>query len=230
MQLRAMPAVLILAGMMVVSGASAQTQSSGSAAQAQTAQAQQTAARAPAQIDLGVSAYVALKGSSTSGNGTLQTPHSFGGGMIEVRYIAKPLIGFEFAYGYNPGDQTLAPNPGACHYVCQNAKVTLPAKASTVSLDWVFSRKMGSFRPFAVTGLGFYIDSTDPYEYSNVNTVVRPAFVLGGGVDWGFLPKAGLRLQYRDMFYKAPNLDTDYPATGQFTSTSEPMAGFYYRF
>ncbi len=230
MQLRQMPVVLILVGMLAdpLLGASAQTDSGGSAAQTAAAQPQRPAARAPGQIDLGFSFYEAYNSSST-GSGVVQTPDNSPGGMFEMRYIRRPLVGFEFAYGLNLSTETFAPSASNCGYVCSTAPLKLQAKASIASLDWIFSRKIGALRPFAVAGLGFFIDSTDRSIYE-VNTVVRPAYVVGGGLDWAFLPRAGLRLQYRDTVYRAPNLSSLFPATGQFTSTSEPMGGFYYVF
>ncbi len=237
MRLRAMPVVLILAGMMALSGASAQAQSSESTAPSPAAQPQNKPARTPAEIDFGVSFYEALN-STSSGSGLVQTPENSPGGLFEVRYIASPLVGFEFAYGFNPAKESFySAADCATYHDCytgspaytEASPLKLTAYASTVSLNWVFSRQIGSLRPFAVTGLGFFIDSTDPSLY-NVNTVVRPAFVVGGGLDWSLRPRWGLRVQYRSTMYSAPNLSTLYPSTGILTSTSEPMAGFYHVF
>jgi hypothetical protein len=228
MRLRARPVVLILAGMLAASGAWAQTQSSGSAAQAPTAQPQAAAKHAPAQIDMGFGFYEGYT-SATSGNGTLQTPENAPGGTFELRYIDRPLVGFEFAYGFNLANTKFAPKPGDCGYACSTAPLDLGAKASLASLDWVFSKRFGNVMPFAVTGMGFFITSTNRSTFE-VNTVVRPAYIVGGGLDWGFTPRLGLRLQYRDAFYKAPDLSSLYPSTGQFTYTGEPTGGFYYVF
>ncbi len=223
MQLRERPVVLILAGILAVSGASAQTQSSGSAAQPPA-----RPTRAAAQIDMGFGFYEGYN-NPTSGNGTLQSPENAPGGTFELRYIARPLVGFEFAYGFNLANTKFAPKPGACGFVCSTAPLTLDGKASLVTLDWVFSKPMGRLRPFVVTGMGFFITSTNQSTYE-VNTVVRPAYVAGGGLDWGLSSRFGLRVQYRDAFYSAPNLSTLYPATRKFTYTSEPTGGFYYVF
>lgn len=222
MQLRWMPVVLILMGMVPASGVMAQTQSSGSAAQPQKA------ARRPAQIDIGAGAYEALN-SSSSGMGTLQKPSNSPGFLFELRYIASPLVGFEFSYGFNPADQLFTPNPGDCRLVCANAPLELHAKASTIGLNWVFSKRYGAIMPFAITGVGFFVDSTNQSTYV-VNTVPRPALILGGGMDWNVLPKFGVRAQYRDNIYSAPNLSSLYPATGQITSTGTPTVGFFYVF
>lgn len=184
------------------------------------------AAASPAQFDIGGSFYEALN-NGTSGNGTEQTTTNASGGMVEGRYIQSPLVGFEITYGYNPENQTLSPKTGACGFACSNPVTALNVKASEVGLDWVFSKKFGNIRPFAVAGFGFFISSPSKSAYE-VNTVVRPAFIGGGGVDWGFLPHFGFRAQFRDNVYKAPDLSPFYPSTGVYTHTMEPMAGLYF--
>lgn len=147
--------------------------------------------------------------------------------MLELRHIHSPFIGYEVTYSYNRNNQTYAPESGACGFFCGNGVTAQPAYQNEVGLDWIASFKLGSLRPFAVAGLGFMI--TVPSTSSDeVNTVVRPAYIYGGGVDWGS-SRMGLRVQFRDNVYKAPNLDFYYPTTGVFTHTAEPMVGIYFR-
>ena len=228
MQLRWMPVVLILMGMVSASGALAQTQDSGAAAQAPAAQPQKKAAHGPAQITLGGSFYQALN-SPSSGMGTLQTPANSPGFLLEIRYIARPLVGFEFSYGYNPADQVIEPLKGNCGLVCAFAPLELHAKASTIGLDWVFSKRFGPIRPFALVGPGFFIDSTNQSVYV-VNTVARMSLVTGGGADWNIGPKFGVRAQIDGNFYRAPNLSALFPATGKTTYTLTPAVGVFYVF
>ncbi len=63
-----------------------------------------------------------------------------------------------------------------------------------------------------------------------VNTVMRPDFVYGGGLDWSFLPHFGLRLQVRGNMTKAPNLFDLFNSTTKYTQIYEPMGGVFYRF
>jgi hypothetical protein len=215
--------------MQAVSTAIAIAALTGAAGHAQEQQANSTG-RAPVnlssgQFDIGVGFYEALN-NSTSGNTTQQTTTNAAGGMLEARYIDRPLVGFELTYAYNPANQTIGPGSD-CVYDCNYAVTPLKAKANEVGLDWVFSRKFGAIRPFAVAGLGFFITAPDKSAYE-VNTVVRPAFIGGGGVDWSFLPHLGLRAQFRDNVYKAPDLSPFFPPTGVYTQTKEPMGGIYF--
>jgi hypothetical protein len=218
-------AVLTAIAIAVLSGVAGHAQAADS--QAQAGSTRRAHARASEdQFDIGLSFYEALNDSS-SGNGTQQDPTNSGGGMLEARYIHSPLVGFEFTYGYNPANQTLSPKTGDCAYACANPVTVFKAKGSEPALDWVFSKKIGNIRPFAVGGIGFFITSTDRSAYE-VNTVVRSTYIGGGGVDLKLLPRIGIRAQIRDNFYKAPNVSAFYPATGMFTHTLEPMVGLFF--
>lgn len=116
MRVKWMQAVFTVIGIAALSGAAAQAQTD-TAGQTQTSPAgpaQTSSAGRPranagseSEFDIGASFYKAFNHSS-SGYGTVQTPKNSAGGMLEVRYIDKPLVGFEFTYAYNPADQTFA--------------------------------------------------------------------------------------------------------------------------
>jgi opacity protein-like surface antigen len=219
----------ILFGMAALTGAAARGQA-GAPAKEQTGNApsERAAAVRHTQTDVGISGYKTFT-SATSGNGTQQTPSDSAGGMLEVRHIVSPLIGYELTYSYNPANQTYAPKTGACGFACQNPVTKITGKASEIAIDYVASYKVGSLRPFVVGGLGFFMVFPGPTPFGN-NTSVRPTYVYGGGLDWNIGARLGVRVQYRGNYYKAPNVASIYPATGVFTQTAEPMAGVFYRF
>jgi len=229
MGLKWKPAVLTAIAIAAVSGAAGHAQT-GADSQAQP----NSTRRAPAnvsdsQFDIGVSVYGTMNDSST-GNGTQQDTTNSAGGMLEGRYIHSSLVGFEMTYGFNPANQTISPASNcSTYYTCNYAKTPLTVRASEVAMDWVFSKKFGDIRPFAVAGLGFFITSPGRSTYE-VNTVVRGTYIAGGGVDVGVTQHLGVRAQVRDNIYKAPNLSAFYPATGVYTHTLEPAVGVFYRF
>lgn len=207
----------------------------GAIAGAQTApapNAQGTAAPKPAaesdmvETDAGLSVFRTFT-EATQGNGTLQTPANGYGAMAEFRHIQSPLIGYELSYSFNQANQAQKPAPGACGFTCNHTPETLTAVAHQVGLDWIVSMKRGNISPFAVGGLGFYI-AVPRQNLPNLNTIVRIKYTGGGGLDVGFLPRAGLRVQYREEFYKAPDMDVNYGATDKFTRTGEAMVGVYF--
>ena len=220
MGLKWKPAVLTAIAIAAMGGAAGHAQAN-SARRAPSSESE-------SQFDIGASFYEALN-NSTSGNGTQQNTTNSAGGMVEGRYLRSSLIGFEMTFGYNPANQTLSPKTGNCGLACANPTTPLTAKASEVALDWVFSKKFGNIRPFAVAGLGFFITAPAKSTYE-VNTVVRGAYIGGGGVDVGLSRRFGVRGQVRENIYKAPNLSAFYPSTGVYTYTLEPMAGFYFKF
>jgi opacity protein-like surface antigen len=188
-----------------------------------------TPAAIHAQFDISANFYEALTSAST-GNGAKQTPTNSEGGMVEARYVLNHLAGFELAYSYNHANQTFAPNGTSCAYVCGQPAIPVTARADEIAADWVPSVKIGNLHPFAIGGIGFFITSPGDVANYDVNTVIRPVFVYGAGLDWSVMPHFGVRLQYRGNLYKAPDLTAIYPATGAYTQSAEPMGGLFYRF
>jgi len=195
-------------------------------------------ASAQAQTDVALSGYRTIT-SSSSGSGTKQTPTDSEGGLFELRHIRNPIIGYEFEVSFNPANESYI-NPNAtlsnnCYPTgptgtppsCQPLKVS--GKATQFGVNWVFSKKIGNLRPFALGGIGLMITVPGSSPYS-VNTVVRPDFIYGGGADWTFVPHFGFRVQVRGNMTKAPNLSDIYTSTTKYTQIYEPMAGIYYRF
>lgn len=183
---------------------------------------------AQAQFDIGASVNQSMTAAS-SGYGTLDTPTNGLGGMLEVRYLLKPLLGVELVYGMNEMDTTFSPKAGACAYVCYQPTTKLSVKSNNVAFDYVASKSFGKLRPFALAGVGFNITAATATTYG-VLEVIRGAYNFGGGVDYALTPHLGIRAQFRDFLFKAPNNSSLYPATGVMTYSAQPMGGIYYKF
>ena len=190
--------------------------------------AAQCGAAAQKQTDVALSGYATFT-SSSSGNGTQQTPQNSVGGLFELRRIVNPLVGFELSYSLNPANQSYSPKTGACGYVCGTSPLKIDGKANEVAVNWVLSVSKGNIRPFALGGVGLMITVPGSSTYS-VTTFGRPVFVYGAGADLGLTKRLGVRLQVRGNMTKAPGLSTVYPATTAYTQIYEPMGGVYYRF
>jgi len=178
------------------------------------------------QTDASASFYRTMN-SSSSGVGTQQTPTDSYGGVVGVRQIRNPLVGYEMNFSFNPEDQTFSP-AGVCGLVCRNTTTPLTVHDMEIAGDWIASAKFGSLRPFVLGGLGVMVFAPSNGAL-DTNTVARVAYIGGGGADIRLQPRFGLRLQYRESFYKAPNLLPVYPSTGKYTQTGEPMAGVFIR-
>jgi opacity protein-like surface antigen len=186
-----------------------------------------------AQTDVALSVYGAFNG-KTNGNGTAQSPSNSAGGMIEVRHISNPLVGYEATYSFNRANQVYTAASFACPVgtvpPCSTpAPAPVSANAHEISGDWVASLRLANLRPFALAGVGLLLDVRSGDE-SSTDTATKPVFIYGAGLDWGLVPHLGLRFQYRGNLYKAPDLTRLYTSTDAFTRTSEPMIGAYLRF
>lgn len=200
---------------------------------------------AGAQTDVAVSVYGAFNG-ATNGNGTQQSPANQAGGMIELRHIANPVLGFEATYSFNRANERYQNGVVYCPGIGCTSIESVSTNAHEVTADWVPSVHIANLRPFAVLGAGLLLDvpaTSQATVYSQncaacgvtttsspTQTSTKPVYVYGAGLDWGLLPHIGLRLQYRGNLYSAPNVTKVFTSTNTFTHTSEPMAGVYFRF
>jgi hypothetical protein len=186
------------------------------------------AGAASAQTDISFSGLGTIS-NSTTGNGTHQSSPDTGGGMVGLRHIVNPLLGFEANLAVNGSNQSLATVAGECGTRCNNPAASIHASQFEFTVDYVASAKLGKLRPFALAGAGFVYTNPSGTEIG-LNSLSRGVFVGGGGADWGLTPHLGLRLQYRANFYKAPDVYRGFSPTGQFIFGQEPMAGVFFRF
>src|SRR3569833_22360 len=180
-----------------------------------------------AQTDVALSLYGAFSG-RTNGNGTIESPANSAGGIIELRHISNPLVGYEATYSYNRGDETYKPDCGTSTCTALTAQ-TVKAAAHEATADWLVSVHAANLRPFVLGGVGLLFNQPDSNQ-ADTDTSTKGVFVYGAGLDWGVLPHLGLRFQYRGNLYKAPDLTKLYTSTNRFTHTAQPMIGAYFRF
>jgi opacity protein-like surface antigen len=212
---------------------------------------------AQAQTDVAGSVYGAFSG-STNGNGTIQSPSNQAGGLIELRHIANPILGFEATYSFNRANQAYATGAVVCPVNpvsgCATSTEPVSANAHEITGDWVPSVHIANLRPFAVLGVGVLLDVPTsgqatvttvtngcpecaiPTQATTITTSISPTqtstkgvYVYGAGLDWGLLPHIGLRLQYRGNLYSAPNVSKYFSSTNTFTHSAEPMIGVYFK-
>ncbi|MBW8869570.1 MAG: outer membrane beta-barrel protein [Acidobacteriales bacterium] len=184
-------------------------------------------AQAWAQTDVALSLYGSFSG-RTNGNGTIESPANSAGGIIELRHISNPLVGYEATYSYNRGNETYKPDCGGSTCTAITAQ-TVKAAAHEVTADWLVSVHAANLRPFVLGGVGVLFNQPDSNQAST-DTSTKGVFVYGAGLDWGALPHLGFRFQYRGNLYKAPDLTKLYTSTDRFTHTAQPMIGAYFRF
>jgi hypothetical protein len=155
------------------------------------------------------------------------SPGNTAGAVVSLRYIARPLVGFEFNYGYARYTDTFTPfgAPGTSAGVQQNA--------SEYSFGYVAHTRKQYFglTPFASAGLGTIVFRPTPGGGEALPEQARAAYYFSVGAETTVLsPHFGIRAQYRQVFFKAPDFLTNYLTIQQRTTTYEPGVGFFLRF
>jgi opacity protein-like surface antigen len=183
--------------------------------------------RASAQTDVGLSLYGSFSG-AVDQNGVQQSPASAAGGIVQLRHIHNPILGFEGTYSYNRANQRYKCDSVSCGDI---TLATVKADAHEVTLDWVPSIKVLNMRPFGVLGIGglFNVpqDSNPPGISTKTSTQV--VYVYGAGLDVTVIPHFGLRFQYRGNLNKPPDVVELYTSADKFTHTAQPMVGIFFR-
>jgi len=206
----------------------------GSTAEAQTTSTNPVLDRQLSRIDLGVLG-VGVFNKSSNGfatvNGKANTavnlnPSNTAGAVVALRYTVSPWVGFEFNYGYARYTDLFTPfgsqpNGG----VQQNA--------SEYTFGYVVHSKKQYFglTPFASGGAGTTVFRPTPGGGLALPEQARATYYASVGAETTVLsPHFGIRAQYRQVFFKAPDFETNYLTIQQHTTTYEPGLGFFLRF
>ena len=86
--------------------------------------AMMTGVASQAQTSVALGVYGAFNG-ATSGNDTNESPANQAGGLVELRRIKNPLVGYEATYAYNRADQGLS----SCSSVCPGSSCAISTAA-----------------------------------------------------------------------------------------------------
>ena len=121
-----------------------------------------TAAACQAQTSVALGLYGAFNG-ATSGDGTKQSPANQAGGLVELRQIRNPLVGYEFTYAYNRANQGFSyfsdlTSPPCPMSGCPVTTASISNNAHEVTGDWVVSFRAANLRPFALAGGGLLLN------------------------------------------------------------------------
>lgn len=211
-------------------------------AHAQTTSAAQTSFnRFASHFDLGVSAIGVLNGSVTGPTqntavSTQPTLNESAGSTVGViatlRAQKSAYVGGEFNYTFAKYAETFTFTPNGS----TNAGYPLNFKAqSTVNeftLGYVAKPPHPIFgaQPFVGGGAGTIEFKPTKNGGTNLPVQARAAYYYSLGVDAEIVKDFGFRLGFRQVFFLAPDFGQNYLKTKKFTSTAEPVVGFYYHF
>jgi len=181
--------------------------------------------RQMARVDLGLTASGQLTPSDTGTNyqhvTIVNKASTTVGFLATLRYVKSPLIGFEGNFSQARFNENFTNLIGGAQ-----------TKVNEETLGYVaHAPKLFGLEPFGGVGLGtiaFHPTSGGgqglPFQY-------RAVYYYSVGLDAPILgPNFGLRLNFREIFYKAPDFIQNYLTIQQHTTTFEPGVGFFLKF
>jgi hypothetical protein len=208
------------------------------------ASAQTTAAETPldkfaAHFDLGVSATGEIT-SNTSGPNYLNqqlalAPSTTVGALVELRYTRSPRVGIALNYGFAryTDNYTFTNGNNTPSGTFQGA-LGIQTQAAEYTLGYVghFGEFLGIIHPFIGLGGGVMAFRPTPGGGSGLHVgESRGLAYYAVGAEAPLLgDNFGLRVQFRQQFFGAPDFNQNYLANGARSSTIQPTVGFYLKF
>lgn len=171
--------------------------------------------------DLSVDGFYQMT-STASGNGITDKTSKSAGAAAYFRRSYHWWLGYEIGYGYTRYTE---------HYTGRVFGIQHNQHEFSGSYYVHGPHTIAGIQPFALAGASAVILSPSLNGGQNVPWQARPGINYGAGVNVPLLtPSFGIRLEYRGVFYKAPDFDRTYLTTNAWRNTSEPTGGIYFRF
>lgn len=197
------------------------------ALRAQAASGNPTLDRQLSRIDFGVAGFGSftkdVSGTNYLGVNLSQNAASTLGALVTIRYTKSPWIGGEFNYAYARYTQNFS------DYIVGGVQTN----ANEYTLGYVAhpTRQFFGMQPFFGGGLGSTAFRPTPGGGQGLPAQARMTYYYSVGAEKIVLGNHfGLRAQFRQTFYKAPDFGQNYLTIQQQTYTIEPGAGFFIRF
>lgn len=163
---------------------------------------------------------------SVSGNGIADSASKAGGGEASFRHSFHWWLGYEAAYTYTRYHENYTGVPGYPEQV-----FGVQHNQHDFSGSYYVHGPTVFVQPFALVGVSALIMSPSLNGGQNVPWRAEPGVNFGVGANVPVMTShIGLRLEYRGVYYKAPDFGESYLTTNAYRVTSEPMAGVYIKF
>lgn len=155
-----------------------------------------------------------------------QEPNNTVGGLFQIRWTRSPLVGAEFNFNYAKY---------TTNYSLASLAAGVQQSVSEYTLGYVAHgpRLTGfNLQPFASAGIGTTAFKPTEFGGQGLREQARMTYYYSGGLDAPVLLEGhlGLRLQFRQAFFLAPDYGQNYLTTKQRTSAIEPGIGIYLHF
>ena len=171
--------------------------------------------------EVSLSAFGQFTGSA-SGNGITNTTGDSLGFRGAFRHSYHWWLGYEASYGYTRFTEHYAGQPFGVQHNMHDINGSYLVSTPTSVLG---------FQPYGLAGVSLLDFSPTLNGGQRAPWQAKAAFSYGLGVDHPLiLPNFGVRVEYRGLFYKAPDFGSAQYNTGSFRNTAEPSIGFYARF
>lgn len=187
------------------------------------------------RLDLAVSG-VGLFNKTTTGTNYLgqsvtDVPGNTLGALVQIDYIAKPYVGFQFNYGYSRFTQKYALGPGTLSKVSASS-LNVQSNASEYTIGYVAHPQFEFFgmKPFLGAGAGTIAYKPTPYGGQALQEQARATYFYMVGLDDMISPHFGVRVQFRQQYSLAPDFGQNYLTILQRTVITEPAAGVFIKF
>jgi opacity protein-like surface antigen len=180
------------------------------------------------KVDVELGAAAALSKQSL-GNGTILNPTNNYGFLGQLRYRFSRYVSIEGSYGRIRNSQiyTVGPNE-------YRIDGTVSEYSGSVLVSPIETSKAEIFVLAGIGGLRFNPNQTSINGFAvpvAAITQTKPAFIYGGGLDYKvFTQHVAVRLQYRGLYYRAPDFKFRGFFTGDSGHMAEPSVGLVFKF
>jgi hypothetical protein len=159
--------------------------------------------------------------SNASGNSITDRTTRSVGGEAAFSHSFHPLIGWQFSYDYTRFTEYYTAQPFGYQH-----------NQHVFNGDYYLHgfQALG-LRPYAMAGISAIVFSPSLNGGQNAPWQARPGANFGGGVQIPLLTNYfGVQVQYRGLYYKAPDFGLAKLTTNAWRLTSQPTAGIYIHF
>ena len=163
-----------------------------------------------------------VQGTNYQGVNLTQEASNTLGALGTIRYTKSALVGAELNYGYARYTENYS------SYISGGAQTNV----SEYTVGYVVhGPDLIGFRSFASGGLGSLAFTPTSGGGQGLPERARLAYYYDVGLEEPlFSSHFGVRAQFRQIFFKAPDFDQNYLAINKRTFTTEPGIGFYLHF
>ena len=177
------------------------------------------------RVDLGLSGIGEIRstvtGTNYQGVPLTQSATNAFGGLVTIRYTKSPLLGAEFNYSF-------------ARY-SENYTQYIPGGVQTNSSEYTFgyvahAPQFFGVKPFGALGAGVTAFSPTQYAGQGLPERARATYFYAIGAEAPVLTHVGVRAQFRQLFFLAPDFGQNYLTITQHTNVLEPAVGIYLHF